>query len=282
MNRHLQAFLLLAGTSIGSFAARAATSVPLQPFMVRGRTVQAMIGGKTGTFLFDTGGGVTNITPEFAAAIGCKPWGQISGFTMTGHRLDMKRCDAQQLDFGGERIPLQIVGVFDGSAMMPPDAPHLDGTIALDAFAGRGLLFSLANNSITLLGAKDLSKAAAGSAALPLHLVRDAEGVALSVNLPVQTPDGTAWFELDSGNTSPFLLVGEHLAVLLKLKAGTQDAQQLDAKLADSTVVAGEAKVLNLTLDGNIGTSFLQSHDVVLDLERCRAWVKHAEPPAKR
>ena len=260
-----------------ALAASAQTEViSAAPFMGRGLTVQAVVGGKPGTFLFDTGGGVSNVTPAFAAAIGCTPWGQISGYTMTGQRLDMKRCDHVAVKLGKSTFALETVGVFDGTAMMPPGAPHLDGTIALDTFAGRALLLSYTQRQITVLDDRGLGSATAGRTALPLHLVRDAEGVALSVNLPVSTPLGVAWFEMDSGNTSPWLLVGKHLASVLQLRPDDREAQPLHLTLSDGSKVAGMTRVLDLTLDGNLGTAFLSSYDVVLDLAHAKAWVKPA------
>ena len=105
---------------------------------------------------------------------------------------------------------------------------------------------------------------------MPLHMVRDAEGVALSVNFPVALSAGTAWFELDSGNVSPFVLVGKHLASLTNLNADARGPQLVDLHLLDGSPVQGEAKVMDLTLDGNLGTAFLRHHDIVIDLAHAR------------
>jgi hypothetical protein len=37
-------------------------------------TMRAKVRGHEGTFVFDTGGGVTYLSPDFAQTIGCKPW----------------------------------------------------------------------------------------------------------------------------------------------------------------------------------------------------------------
>src|SRR3954462_11480201 len=61
-------------------------------------TARAKVQGHEGLFLFDTGGGISYISPSFAQTIGCKPWGQITGFMLTGQRLDMSRCDGLSFD----------------------------------------------------------------------------------------------------------------------------------------------------------------------------------------
>jgi hypothetical protein len=113
---------------------------------------------------------------------------------------------------------------------------------------------------------------------MPLHLVRDAEGLALTVNLPVITPAGTAWFEMDSGNTSNLVLVNKALAPLFRLKAEGTDASSISLKLENGTAFTGAAHVLGLILDGNLGTSFLSSHNVTVDLSHRTAWVSTYTP----
>jgi hypothetical protein len=56
-------------------------------------TINVQVGNKTYPFLFDTGGGITTISPSIAKEIGCEPFGQITGFNAGGTRLDFKRCD---------------------------------------------------------------------------------------------------------------------------------------------------------------------------------------------
>jgi hypothetical protein len=114
--------------------AQASTNVVLEPIVGGLLKVHASVGGHDGTFLFDSGSGVSSLSPEFAVAIGCRPWGQITGFRMTGQRLDMQRCDNITVSIAGRSFPASTVGVFDISKYLPSDVGHIDGTIALDLF----------------------------------------------------------------------------------------------------------------------------------------------------
>jgi hypothetical protein len=38
-------------------------------------TMKATVNGTEGLFMFDTGGGVSYVSPDFAKSVGCTPWG---------------------------------------------------------------------------------------------------------------------------------------------------------------------------------------------------------------
>lgn len=79
----------------------------------------ANVNGHEGFFLFDTGGGISVINPEFAKVSGCTPWGQVTGFRMTGERMDFQRCDNAAFDVLGVHLKTPIAGVFDIMTLAP-------------------------------------------------------------------------------------------------------------------------------------------------------------------
>ena len=137
-------------------------------------SVQAVIGDHQGTFLFDSGSGVSSITPEFAAKIGCKPWGQISGLRMTGKRLDMRRCDNVSVRLGTYQSKTGTIGVFDLGKVLPPSLGGIDGTIALDLFVSQSLCLSYSRHVLQVLGSGILVKSVSTRRSVPNHIVRDA------------------------------------------------------------------------------------------------------------
>jgi hypothetical protein len=255
--------------------AQAQTSiiVPLEPTVDGLLKIHANIAGREGTFLFDSGSGISSISPEFAALIGCHPWGQITGFRMTGQRLDMQHCDHIVVSLAGKSFADKTVGVFDLSRYLPDGVGQIDGTIALDLFAKEAFTLSYAGHFIRLLDGKTLAEASKCRHTMPVRIVRDAEGLALTVNLPVNSPAGTTWFEMDSGNTSSLVLVNKTLASQFKLISDDKSHSVVSLSLADGTNFTGAVRVLDLILDGNLGTSFLSGHDVTVDLLNQRAWV---------
>jgi len=236
-------------------------------------TIKPSVNGKQGLFMFDTGGGVSYIDPAFARSIGCDPWGQISGFMLTGQRLDMQRCDGLKFDVAGRSLAAPTAGVFDIGKFMPPDAPHIDGSIGLDVFAGQSITLSLANKQLTVESPKTLASRIKNGKEVPIRLVREAEGVALSVVVGVPTSKGMAWMELDSGNGGAHV-IGKHLASIMSLDPEKKEPQETTFQIAGGVKVDGPVRVNpTLTMDGNIGTRFMINWDLTLDLARGRAWL---------
>lgn len=236
-------------------------------------TLRAKVRGHEGTFIFDTGGGVSYLSPSFAQAIGCKPWGQLSGFVLTGQRLDMKRCDNLMFYLDQHPFPAPIAGVFDLMKFMPPNVPRIDGSIGLDIFAKRAITLSLAERTLTVESTPSLNARIRQGREVPIRLVREVEGVALAVVVGVVTPEGTAWMEIDSGNGGANV-IASHIAPLLNLKTGMKEPQTAKFNLAGGIPVMGDARVNEtLIMDGNIGTRFLINWSLTLDLARGRAWL---------
>jgi hypothetical protein len=236
-------------------------------------TLRAKVRGHEGTFIFDTGGGVSYLSPSFAQTIGCKPWGQLSGFVLTGQRLDMQRCDDVTFDIDRQQFNAPIAGVFDLMKYMPPNVPRIDGSIGLDIFAGRAITLNLADRTLTVESQSSLKSKTRRAREISIRLVREVEGVALAVVVGVITPEGTAWMEIDSGNGGANV-IAKHIAPLLNLKTGMKEPQPANFKLVGGIPVTGDARVNEtLVMDGNIGTRFLVNWDLTLDLAKGRAWL---------
>jgi len=236
-------------------------------------TLRAIVRGHEGNFMFDTGGGISYISPAFAQTIDCKPWGQITGFTLIGQRLDMPRCDGVTFEIQGHSFGAPTSGVFDIMKFMPPNVPRVDGSVGLDVFAGSAVTLSLKQRKLTVESAFSLAARMRAGKEVPVRFVREAGGASLAVYVAVPTDGGMAWMELDSGNGGANV-IGKHLAALLKLDPNKNEQQRASFMLAGGIPVEGMARVNEkLIMDGNIGTRFLIDWDVTLDLAKGRAWL---------
>ena len=272
MNRCV--FLLFAIASALCAPANAAPApavIPLTPYLTKLATVRATVAGHEGTFLFDSGEGVSSITPAFAQQIGCKPWGQISGFQMTGGRLNSPRCDDVTFEASGRAFTAPSVGVSDINRFLPADAPRIDGSLGLDVFAGAVITIE-PQRSIVVESSRSLATRLKDAREIRIRLVRDVEGLALNASAAVETPAGLAWMELDTGNTGT-LVIANHIAPLLGLAPDTKTPAPVHFTLAGGVSVDAPARSRDLIMDGNIGTAFLKNWNLTLDLARARAWL---------
>jgi hypothetical protein len=274
------ALLILAFSGLFLISLRAAEKalvVPLESYGESQKIIRAKINGREGTFLFDSGGGVTTVTPEFAREIGRKPWGKIVGFRMTGQRVDLARCDDVMLDIAGMREHLPIIGVFDLMSLLPPGASRFDGIIGLDAFANKSITIDLANKRIVIETPESLATRIKGATEEAVRVVRDAEGLALTLDAAVKTANGTAWMELDTGNDGDIVVAG-WLADEFGLDPTNKEARPIKFQLANGLKGEGPGHARDLIMDGNLGSQVLQNWIVTFDLPHGRAWFSPTQP----
>ncbi len=165
--------------------------------------------------------------------------------------------------------------MLDIGLLVAPDMPPLSGMIALDMFAGRSITIRPLARELVVETASSLAERIQGATEVPIRPVRDAEGVALTVDGAVATPAGRAWMELDTGNLGP-LMVGEHVASLLDLDPSRPDRQPASFALVGGVAVTGPARVGQFIMDGDIGEDVLGRWDVTFDLVTERAWFRPA------
>jgi len=252
--------------------AAAQTTIPLTLFMGKIPALHASVNGHEGFFLFDTGGGTSVLSPDFARFSGCTPWGQMTGFRMTGERLDMRRCDNVAFNVAGAHLKTPSAGVFDIMTMAPKTAPHLDGSLGLDIFAGQVVTLDVSARTVTIETPHSLRTRIRNAKEVPARLVRDAEGAALSVAAAVPTAKGLAWMELDSGNDGSFE-IANHVAPLFDLQPDRKESQPISFMLGGLIPVKGTARTSNLIMDGNIGEQFFPLWAVTFDLKAGRVWI---------
>ena len=160
---------------------------------------------------------------------------------------------------------------------MSPNVPKIDGSIGLDIFEGHAITLSLAMQELTVESKASLAARIKRGKEVPIHFVREAGGISLSVFVAVPTPAGVAWMEFDCGNGG-VNVVGKHLAELLKLDPGQKDPQPASFRLGGGVPVEGMARINDtIIMDGNIGTRFLINWDLTLDLANRRAWLAPTE-----
>lgn len=271
--RRLHLILSLWTFAWSAVPATARDVVPLSTGSEGIETVVAAVSGRHGTFLFDSGIGTSAITPAVAAGIGCKSWGKVTGFRATGERVDLPRCNMTRITIGRVTTMLPEPPVIDLARFMGPQPAGLSGAIRLDALAKQVVMLDVAHHQVITEDVASLAEIRRIGTEVPIRLVRDAEGVALTVDVGVPTSSGMAWMELDTGNYGPSL-VDRSIASLFGLEPASAILQQWRAPLSGSIVISGPVIVKKLVLDGNLGRNVLRHWLVTLNLASERGWIR--------
>jgi hypothetical protein len=268
-------FTMVTGASAQPAAARA--RIKLESYR-KTIAVRARVGSQEGLFALDTAGGLSLFTPSFAKRAGCKTWGRLTGFQMMGDRFDSPRCDDMKIEIGGERFSAPIVGVFDIMSLYPKGAEPIDGSLALDIFAGKAITIDFPGKLLTVESEKSLRARVGAKTAVevPARIAREVQGHALAVSVGVKTAEGTVWMELDSGNGGT-ILVNKVYARLFGLNSSTEGPQKVSFELAKGLTVEGDAFAPDMVIDGNIGMPFLKKTVATFDLVSGRVWLAAAK-----
>jgi hypothetical protein len=252
-------------------ALSAASPVPadvrltLEPYFRDLRVIQLKAGARSLTMLVDTGGGVTAISPEIAASIGCTPHGTDVGHRMTGEAVTFQRCASVTLATGAWSHTFSPVAVFDVGALLPKELPHVDGVLSLDAFRGRVVTLDWAANAITVVD-RSRERQAIAASGWPTRIATGETGRFFTVFVAIASTAGLRdplWFLLDSGNIRGTLVAESVVRDKLLPLTATGDAS---LAIGSRPPVATPFTATALAIDGALGTDTLKRGPVTLDL----------------
>ncbi|AFL90381.1 hypothetical protein Terro_4176 [Terriglobus roseus DSM 18391] len=262
--------------SVAHAASKPALTVKLIPWRTRW-VLPVSVGGAERKLLFDTGGGLTLLSPD--ALKGCDAWGRLTGFRMFGDRGDTKRCSNIRIGVSDYSVVLPAVGFINLGKLNPGDA-DLDGIASLNLFDGKPVTIDFLNGQLTVESPESLAERTKGMRHLKARLNREVQGLALSVMLEVPTSKGPAYMELDSGNGGT-VLVGKQVAELFGLDPAKEAKQTAHFSVVPGVDVDTEdAFTPDIILDGNLGMPFLKRWVVTLDLKTGDVWVAAAKRPS--
>ena len=229
------------------------------------RTVSVAIDGREHALLFDTGGGRTLVAPAVAERIGCQPSGRDVGYRMSGEPVVFQNCDRLEARMGAYPLRLAPVAVFDVGALLPKELPPLDGVLALDAFRGQVVSLDWAASLVTVHSSTEAA-AALRDHGVPSRFATGENGASLTALLPVPAMRGpNLWFLLDSGNIRG-TLVAPHVRNERALAFPSDSTASIG--IGAGAPRAHDVSITDINYDGVLGTAFLRSTIVTLDLRR--------------
>ena len=232
--------------------------------------VHVTINGVPGDFLFDTGGGVTLLSKEYASKIDCRYWGRNTGYNMFGKRGDDAHCDGVQLMAGDVALTPVSVGKIDFGDQFPGDkAP--DGLLSLDAFDGKAITIDQVAGTLTIETPSSLAERVAPMKELPMRLVRDCSARCLNAFVAVPTPKGLTWLILDSGAGGVSLIARDY-ADAFGLDSTAKLGQRLKVDVVPGVSVDSPVMIADMIMDGNLGQPFMSQYVLTMDIAHGRLW----------
>lgn len=239
-------------------------------------TINVQIGSKTYPFLFDTGGGITTISPAIAREIGCVPFGQITGWNAGGTRLDFKRCDNVDLKLGDYQTRVET-GLFEIMHFFSPDTKEIGGIVALQTFKDKVITIDLAGNRLTVETDKSMAERIKDMKPLESRIGSQGGGSVIDIFVAANTPKGKIWMEFDTGNFST-LQFAPHAQEMLGINFDAPNRAKMMKPVRIDLVGLGTIEMpgreRNMIYDAMLNYDTISKWTVTIDLRNGRMWAK--------
>jgi hypothetical protein len=240
-------------------------------------TVEVVMGGKTRLFYFDSGGGISGISPALAKEIGCAQVGEIVGFDAGGRKFSSgPRCEDVALDIGGFAVK-RDVAIFDPNQFFPDAKGQLDGSIALDAFDGNILTMDLTGNRLIVETEKSLKERTKQMKPLTARLSREIGGATLDIFIAAQTPNGKIWMLADTGNTNKMLFTPsaqKQLGINFDDAVGEKKIKPVKINLINLGEIEMDSRERVMIYDGMLNYDLLARMVLTADFRTGKIWGK--------
>jgi hypothetical protein len=251
--------------------------IPLQRGPGHLRTLRVQVGGDSADYLFDTGGGVTVISPQDSALLGCVAGGRGFGVRLTGEALTGRNCANVTIGVG----PLQVTtdaGVMDLARLLGPNVPRVRGLISLSAFEGRAITLDLAHERLIVETPASLAERVKTMTDVPVRIATGEHGGQLTAYVGVRAQNGAMlWLEWDSENNASTLMAPYAIALL----GGDSASRASDLRVALAPgrgVVIPVLRKDNMIHDGVLSAGFIERAVWTVDLAHGRMWAGPIAP----
>jgi predicted aspartyl protease len=263
------------------------SAVPFE-YVAHCLSIPVRVGVVETKFIFDTGIGLSLISEDLAAKVGCRPDGSMfSGRRMSGQTVTIPQGTLSSLQVGGHVVRDLPVGIFDMHAMA--GLGDVEGFVSLTCFRAAPVTVDYRAGLLVLEDAASLAQRTAAGTAVGVQV--DYDGGSTDVMLGLDLPNGDPiTVEVDTG--SDVLILNEPRAGAagidlrdegVRKVAGTDETGNEFARYfteLPGQVTVGGAPSMSVTgpqvmfqkiiYDGLIGDKFLRNFTTTYDLPNSR------------
>jgi len=281
MNKAFIISFLLLVCAFGAAAPAVGKNTPLEIKFARealGKvpTVEVLVNGKKRLFYFDSGGGVSAISPALAKEIGCEPFGEMTAYNAGGMKFSAKRCEDVEMNLDGFAIK-RDVAVFDPMQFFPKATVPIDGSIALDAFDAQIVTMDFKGDRLWIESEKSFKRRIKDMKPLLSRLSREGGGATLDVFIGAQTPRGRIWLLLDTGNTNKLLFrpsAQEQLGINFNGANGAKLIKPVKFEMIGLGAIEAEAREREMIYDGMLSYDIIERIFWTIDFRSGKTWAK--------
>jgi len=266
------AFILLLTDS----PARCQDTIQLKKYFGDLKKMDVVISGISYSFLFDTGGGETMISPSLAKNLKKNVHGRVTGFRMSGEFIAYPVCDSIVISIGHTKIFHGTTGVWDLMSILPKDFPNLDGVISLKSFEDMIITLDLAKSRIIIHNPRSFQKEAPNKTLLQSRFANGLAGNELNIFLALNKNRNRYWFLFDSGNIGS-MLFSHRSAYEWGLETDTTNTNK---SLGTTSFILGKKKIntnsesASIIYDGALNYDILSKSIFLIDFGKKKIWME--------
>jgi hypothetical protein len=281
MNKAIIFSLLIMVCALSAMAQTSGKNLPLEIKFGRealGKvpTIEVFFNGKKRLFYFDSGGGISAISPALAKEIGCEPFGEMTAYNAGGMKFSAKRCEDVAMKIGDFAVK-RDVAVFDPMQFFPKATTQMVGSIALDAFDGQLVTLDFKGDRLWVEGEKSFKRRIKEMKPLVSRLSREGGGGTLDVFIAAQTPRGRIWLLYDTGNTNKLLFrpsAQEQLGINFKDAVGDKKIKSVKFDMIGLGAIEAEAREREMIYDGMLSYEIIERMVWTIDFRTGKTWAK--------
>lgn len=257
--------------SIYASIANAQITVPLKNYFRSLKYIEVTIEGNNCNFLFDTGGGLTLVSPTIVELLNKKAYGNSVGYRMSGERIDTPLCDSVIINIEGQDFYHQEVGVFDIMTLLPEDFKRVDGLISLKTFENSIIGLDLNKNLLTIENDQTAKVKKANMQLIPSRFANGPSGIELNLFLRITEEDKYWWFLFDTGNIAK-TKVNKQVVDAWGLVSDSSTTELMHPIHTDIGLIEAPILVDDLIYDGALCFDVISSTEYLISLKDSKVW----------
>ena len=268
--------IIFAIVILGFHLIQAQTKISLENYFRTLKSVKVEIEHKTYNFLFDTGGGLTIVSPEIVKEINKSAYGNSVGFRMSGETIETKVCDSLNIKIGGLNFFHASVGVFDIMSLLPKELNRVDGLISLKTFEQMKIVLNLSENELIIETDESFGKKNKSMDLVESRFANGTNGTELNIFIGTPFNHHLWWFLFDSGNISQ-TKISTNVAKEWELKTndegGITALGEIKFAIANDSITA--PTILDkIIYDGAWSFDFISQSEYAISFKDKKVWTK--------